>query len=78
MTQTPMGDLLPTMPFWQARSFWFTLLAFLAPILSALGIDWPWVSNPATIDAIMQVVGAITAVLAWRERVQPNFRLSLR
>lgn len=75
MTNPKMGDLLPVLPFWQARSFWLTLLAFAAPILTALGIQWPWVSDPATVDTIMQVVGAVSAVLAWRERLRPNFQL---
>ena len=70
-----MGDILPPMPFWQARSFWLTLLAVAAPILAALGIDWPWVSDPATVDAIMQIVAAISAALAWRERLRPNYKL---
>lgn len=72
-----MSEQLPALPFWQARSFWLTFLAVLAPLLSALGLDWPWVTDPATIDAIMQIVGAVSAVLAWRERLNPGRRLSL-
>lgn len=68
---------LPKLPFWQARSFWLTLIAFLAPILSAFGLDWPWVSDPATVDTIMQIVAAVAALLAWRERIRPRHRLSL-
>jgi hypothetical protein len=70
-----MSDQLPVLPFWQARSFWLTLTALVGSILPLLGIDWPWVSDPQTVDAIMQVVSGIAAVLAWRERVNPSFRL---
>lgn len=69
---------LPELPFWQARSFWLTLFAVLAPVVAALGLDWPWVSSPATVDLIMQVVGAVAAGLAWRERIAPAFRLVLK
>lgn len=69
---------LPELPFWQARSFWLTVMAVLAPIVSALGLNWPWVNNPATVDLILQVIGAITAAGAWRERLAPKFRLVLK
>lgn len=69
---------LPVLPFWQARSFWAAVLAVLAPILSLIGIDWPAVSDPATVDKIMQIVGAIAAAIAWQQRVAPNFRLGIR
>jgi hypothetical protein len=69
---------LPVLPFWQARSFWAAVLAVLAPILSVLGIDWPAASDPATVDRIMQVIGAVAAALAWQQRVAPNFRLGIR
>lgn len=78
MTDLKMGNVLPALPFWQARSFWLTLLAVIGPILSAVGIDWPRVADPATVDAIMQITGALGTVLAWRERLKPNFRLVLR
>jgi hypothetical protein len=68
---------LPPLPFWQARSWWLTLLAVLAPILSLLGLDWPWVNDPATVDTIMQIVAGIAAALAWRERLNPHRRLAL-
>ena len=68
---------MPTLPFWQARSFYLTLTAVAAPILSASGLDWPWVSDPATVDTVMQIVGAISAALAWRERLAPKKRLTL-
>ena len=70
-----MSDQLPVLPFWQARSFWLTLTALVGSILPIVGIDWPWVNDPQTVDAIMQVVSGVAAVLAWRERVNPSFRL---
>ena len=73
----PATKALPELPFWQARSFWLTVLALLAMILPALGLDWPWVNDPATVDRIMQLVGALSAALAWRERLAPNFRLGM-
>jgi hypothetical protein len=72
-----MQDDLPPLPFWQARSWWLTLLAVVAPILSLLGLDWPWVSDPETVDTIMQIVAGIAAALAWRERLNPHRRLAL-
>jgi predicted membrane chloride channel (bestrophin family) len=69
---------LPVLPFWQARSFWAALMAVIAPIAAMAGINWPWVSDPATVDRIMQVVGAISAAIAWQQRTAPNFRLGLR
>lgn len=73
-----MGDVLPVMPFWQARSFWLTLLALAAMVLPAFGVDWPWVRDPVTVDRIMQGIGAVSTALAWRERLAPNFRLGLK
>jgi len=73
----PEAAELPVLPFWMARSFYLTLLAVVAPVASSLGLDWPWVTDPATVDGIMQIVGAVSAVLAWRERVAPHFRLGL-
>lgn len=73
-----MSSNLPPLPFWQARSWWLTFFAVLAPILSLLGINWPWVSDPSTVDTVMQVVGAISTALAWRERLDPKRRLTLK
>lgn len=74
-TETPD---LPPLPFWQARSWWMTLMAVVAPLLSLAGVNWPWVADPATVDVIMQIVGGIAAALAWRERLNPHRRLTLR
>ncbi len=70
-----MPNDLPPLPFWQARSWWLTLIAVLTPVLALLGLDWPWVTDPDTPDAVMQVVGGVAAALAWRERVNPRRRL---
>lgn len=69
---------LPVLPFWQARSFWAALMAVLAPLVALFGIDWPWVSDPATVDRIMQIVGAVSAAIAWQQRTAPRFRLGFR
>lgn len=66
---------LPPLPFWQAKSWWYTVFAVLGPVLSLFGINWPWVSDPATVDVIMQIVGAVATGLAWRERLNPMRRL---
>lgn len=76
-SSAPQSDL-PVMPFWQARSWWMTLLAILAPVLSLMGVNWPWVSDPATVDIIMQLVGGASAALAWRERLAPLYQLGLK
>jgi hypothetical protein len=73
----PVAAELPVLPFYMARSFWLTLLAVVAPVASSLGLDWPWVTDPATVDGIMQIVGGVSAALAWRERVAPSFRLGI-
>ena len=46
-----------------------------SPTIALLGLDWPWVTDPDTLDAIMQVVGGVAAAMAWRERVNPRRRL---
>lgn len=72
-----MGEVLPTLPFWMTRSFWLMLLAVLAMVTSTLGLDWPWVTDPETVDEIMQIVGAVSVFLSWRERLAPNYRLGV-
>ena len=73
----PTTDL-PPLPAWQARSFWLTVMAFVGSVMPLLGIDWPWVNDPATVDTIMQIVSGVAAVLAWRERVNPHRRLVIK
>ncbi len=72
-----MSDL-PPLPIWQARSFWLTVTAFAGSVLPLLGINWPWVSDPATVDAIVQLMSGVAAVLALRERLNPHRRLTIR
>lgn len=74
---TPEPEM-PTLPFWAARSFYLTLLALVGSVLPVAGVNWPWVSDPATVDAIMQIVSGVAAVLAWRERLSPKRKLTLR
>ena len=73
-----MSEQLPPLPIWQARSFWLTVTAFLGSVLPLIGINWPWVSDPATVDAIMQFVSGVAAVLALRERLNPQRRLTIK
>ena len=80
---------LPTLPFWQARSFWLTVLTVVSGVFSARGVDLAsalgYHDTGALTDAFVAVangVGAalpiVSAVLAWRERLNPRHRLSLR
>ena len=73
---TPEPEM-PTLPFWAARSFWYTLLALVGSVLPVFNVHWPWVSDPATVDTIMQVVSGAAAVLAFRERIAPKRRLTM-
>ena len=72
----PSTDL-PPLPFYMARSFWLTLTALVGSVLPVFGVNWPWVSDPATVDTIMQVVSGIAAALAFRERIAPKRRLTM-
>jgi len=80
MTNTHMGDLLPTLPFWQARSFWATLLTAVLTVANALGIDvlarlgTDEAGILAAIDAVLPV---LTAFWAWMERRAPNYKLGV-
>lgn len=82
MTDSP----LPVLPFWQARSFWLTLLATLSSVLVVLqGIFpslaptlagvLPLVQDPATVEAIMGLVAGVAGVLAWFQRLKPRYQL---
>ena len=73
-----MNYTLPVLDFWKARSFWLTVFAVAAPVAASLGLDWPWVSDPATVDLVMQIVGAASAALAWQARLAPSFRLGVK
>lgn len=83
---------LPELPAWQARSFWAMLLAVIATLANAAGIDlWGLLSEigaGATPDEVIatgeRAIGAWQAVAplllglwAWIERRAPNYRLTL-
>ena len=73
----------------RTRSFWLTVLTIVSGAFSARGIDLAGVlgyrDTGALTDAFVAVadgVGAalpiVSAILAWRERLNPRHRLSLR
>jgi predicted membrane GTPase involved in stress response len=72
---------LPTLPFWQSRSFWLTMIAAGAALGQATGINVLEVmgaaDDGALADRIMDVVTGVSVVLAWGQRLAPNFRLAL-
>lgn len=78
MTDAEPHNTLPALPFWQARSFWLTLLTLISMVAPAIGVAVPWADDPATVDRIMQAVGMVAAALAWRERLAPSYRLVFR
>jgi hypothetical protein len=74
-------DTLPPLPFWQARSFWLTMIAAAMALASGFGFDLLGAlgaeSDSALADHIMELVGGAAAILAWRERLSPTKRLTL-
>jgi hypothetical protein len=77
----PAETGLPPLPFWQARSFWLALVAVAGGVAQARGIDLVaalgFTDPPELVDAIMELVPAVAALLAWRERMSPRRRLAL-
>jgi hypothetical protein len=77
----PAEPHLPPLPFWQARSFWLALVAVAGGVAQARGIDLVaalgFTDPPELVDAIMELVPAVAALLAWRERMSPRRRLAL-
>jgi uncharacterized membrane protein len=57
-----MVDLAGGIALIQSRTFWAALIGLIATIVQALGLssDVPWLSDPATIDKIMQVVSMLS------------------
>jgi hypothetical protein len=75
-----MGDVLPVMPFWMARSFWATLLTGLLTIAAAFDIDVLarfGGSEEGALAVIDHLLPVATAIWAWFERRAPNYRLGL-
>ena len=72
---------LPPLKAWHARSFWQVLAGAVLSIAAASGFDllgfFGIESETALVDAIMQVVGIVLMVLAWRERRAPHYRLTI-
>ena len=75
----PMPDDSPAlapMPIWQARSFWlavFTLAGFLLPMA---GLDMPFEPGGGA-DKVLEILPYVTGLLAYRERLDPQRRLTL-
>lgn len=82
-----MNLSLPTLPVWQARSFWAQLLLLASVLLNGFGIDLMGLfqamglgDNPdAVIDTSISIWQAVAPVIfgfwAWWERRAPNYRL---
>ncbi len=83
---------LPSMPAWQARSFWLTLITMAVALTNSFGIDLMAIfgelglgtSPDAVLDsadrgvsAVQTLIPFITGAWAWIERRAPNFRLTL-
>jgi hypothetical protein len=86
------NGLLPTMPFWQARSFWATLLTVIVTLLNLNGIDLYAITCSAVgacdeaavlalgdqaVTLAQEVAPAILGVWAWFERRSPHFELGM-
>jgi hypothetical protein len=75
------NESLPALPFWQARSFWLTMIAAVVMLGNAFGFDilsmLGVADESAIADGLMQIVAAVSLVLAWGQRLAPNFRLTL-
>lgn len=77
------ADGMPELPIWRARSFYFTILAIVLMAgalfgvdvmgkLSSLGLG----SNiPAVLENMDLIMAGLSALLAYRERLNPNYKL---
>lgn len=67
---------LPTLPKWQARSFWLTAVSAASAVALLSGIDLPAVfgveGQEAIADHIMSVVVLVAPVWSWYERRNPK------
>jgi hypothetical protein len=72
---------LPVLPVWQARSFWLTIIAASTSLGAVFGINpltaAGFADPGAAADAIMQIVTGVSVILAFGQRMAPNFRLGL-
>lgn len=72
---------LPVLPVWQARSFWLTIIAASTALGAVFGVNpleaAGFADESAAADAIMQIVTAVSVILAFGQRMAPNFRLGL-
>lgn len=83
-TTAPVNALntpLPPLAFWQARSFWLTLVTILLGAFPQLGrdlLELLGLSDASQlVDVIMNIVPLATGLWAWLERRAPNRRLVL-
>ena len=87
----PKNLSLPTLPVWQARSFWVQLLLALTVMLNAQGIDLMGAlgtlglgttpeavidTGTRAVNAVQQLLPILFGIWAWLERRAPNFRLT--
>lgn len=49
-------------PFWQSRTIWGGLIAFLVSLLTTFGFELPFGAEQMT-DAVMVIVGSVGALL---------------
>lgn len=72
---------LAPMPFWQARSFWLTLVTILVTVFGAPATDLiaalGFADVTQAVDWIMATLPVVTALWAWLERRAPTRRLVL-
>ena len=68
------NESLPPISIFATRSFWLLLGAVLIPLARLLGYEPPFGSEELA-DAMMTVIPAILALLAYTQRAAPNFRL---
>lgn len=75
---------LPPMPFWQARSFWYVVAAAvvgLAKVAATLKLVPQTVADldaNQIADAVMGVLPLVLMALAYRRRLQPENKLTLK
>jgi len=84
---------LPVLPFWQAKSFWATLLMVAATLLNMQGIDLYAVTCDAFAActqeeviskgqmvalALQEIAPIFLGLFAWWQRRAPNYRLGIK